>query len=171
MNPIANSFVIQLQHEIISTRKMLERVPDDKLDWKPHAKSMSLGQLSSHIADLLIFLAAIVDTQNFDFAKHYTQSPVAANAAELVARLDANYALAISKLQETNDDYLKQEWSFSMGEQPIAKMPGMGAIRAFATSHLIHHRGQLSVYLRMLDVSVPSIYGPSADENPFAAAA
>lgn len=160
-----DSLLPELERESATTRRVLERVPGDQLSWRPHAKSMSLGQLALHLASLPknIVSMALVDA--------YEPSGFAAKEAESVEQLletfDQGLAFAKEKLAGLDDAYLFQNWSMLMGGQPIMTLPRVGVLRSILLNHSYHHRGQLSVYLRLLDIAVPSIYGPSADENPF----
>lgn len=161
---LGNLFIMELTHEMISTRKMLERIPFDQFDWKPHDKSMMLGHLAKHIAELVGLIALIIDTPELNFATPKTEKTEINSTADLVALLDKNIATATAKLQSVSDESLRELWTLSNGDHTIFTLPRVGAIRTVVFSHLIHHRGQLSVYLRLLNISVPSIYGPSADE-------
>lgn len=156
-------YVQELQYEMISIQKMLERIPDDKLDWKPHERSMTLGQLAAHIAEIPGYASIIIDQPELDFAKGYTPLK-AESAAGLIKSFHEITSDAIQKLGAVSDLSMYQNWTLRNGEEVIFTIPRVGAIRSMVFSHMIHHRGQLSVYLRMLDIPVPSIYGPSADE-------
>jgi uncharacterized damage-inducible protein DinB len=161
---LAQKLIGELQFETVSARKMLERIPNDKFDWKPHEKSMTIGRLGTHIAELLGFLTKILTTENFNLGVDYV--PVhAANTEDLLKSFDEKLAGAIAQLEKTSDEALMNvTWTARMGDHVVASIPRIAAVRGFALSHFIHHRGQLSVYLRMLDIPVPSVYGPSADE-------
>ncbi|HTX41470.1 MAG TPA: DinB family protein [Acidobacteriaceae bacterium] len=154
---------LEFDEEAASTRKMLERVPEASLGWKPHEKSMTLGRLASHVADLPNRCAAIVDHDELVRPVNYT--PFAAGSAkELVERFDSASAEARRALGELGDEQLAATWTIKFGERTIASLPRAMALRRVFLDHLIHHRGQLSVYLRLLDVPVPGMYGPSADD-------
>ena len=148
------------------TRRVLERVPSDKLSWKPHAKSMSLGQLAMHIAagPGLIAGWALQDT----FAMTREPAAVATSTADVLAAHEASHANVKRVLNTIGDTGLTQMWSMSAGGKTLMTMPKGALMRTVVLNHCYHHRGQLTVYLRLLDLPVPSIYGPSADENPFA---
>lgn len=155
----------QVQHEAAQTKKMLERVPYDKADWKPHEKSMSLGRLATHVAELFGWITLTINSDELDFSK-VDYKPVQVNSTdELVQCLQKNVEEAVKALEGASDERLRGDWTLRNGEQIFFTMPRIAVIRGAALSHLIHHRGQLSVYLRMLDVSVPGMYGPSADEG------
>ena len=157
----------ELEQESQTTRRVLERVPDDRLTWKPHGKSMSLGQLALHIASMPGAIAEITQISPFPVPKF--EQPSAKSAAELVPTLDESLAKARSILQRLDDADLAKIWRVMDGDREVMALPVGAALRALMLNHWYHHRGQLSVYLRQVGVPVPSIYGPSADENPFAA--
>jgi uncharacterized damage-inducible protein DinB len=157
----------ELTQEAQTTRRVLERVPADKLGWKPHEKSMSLGQLALHVATVPGNVAQITQQSPFPLPQ-FTQ-PSATSAAELVPALDASVATAREILRSMDDAALGKIWQAVDGEREVMALPVGAVLRSIMLNHWYHHRGQLSVYLRQLGVAVPSIYGPSADENPFAA--
>lgn len=157
----------ELQQEAQTTRRVLERVPDAHLGWKPHAKSMTLGQLAMHVATTPGGVAEIA-TQPFIELPEFNQ-PAATRAADLVPALEESVAKANTLLRGMDDAALAATWKVMNGGQEVMAMPRGGVLRTIMLNHWYHHRGQLSVYLRLLGVPVPSIYGPSADENPFAA--
>ena len=162
------ALIQELEQEAQTTRRVLERVPGDKLGWKPHAKSMSLGQLAMHVATTPGGVSEVVRTSPFD-ASNFSQ-PTAASAAELLPALDQSIARAKENLRAIGDGGLGNMWRVVEGNRELTAMPVGAALRSIMLNHWYHHRGQLSVYLRELNVPVPSIYGPSADENPFAEA-
>jgi uncharacterized damage-inducible protein DinB len=165
--PLADMFIRELELEAKTTRRVLERVPDDKLTWKPHVKSMSLRQLAQHVATIPGSVSGMARLDSFDVEK-FTEPPALESTAAILAAFDASVAQAKTNLAATDDAAMMKDWSFNMGGKPIMTIPRIGVYRSILLNHLYHHRGQLSVYLRLLDVPVPSIYGPSADENPFA---
>jgi len=160
---IAQTCLAELKHESIVTRKMLERVPFDHKDWKPHEKSMSLLKLSHHVASLLVWVDRTINQDEVDLATFVSSTPTAARAADLVEEYDKNLKRAEDILSTCSDDELMKPWNMRRGEIIFFTMPKAAALRNLAMNHLIHHRGQLSVYLRLLDVPVPGAYGPSAD--------
>lgn len=162
--PIAETFLAEIEREAATTRKLLERVPEDKFDWKPHAKSMSLGGLSTHVAKLLNWGVMTIDQPEFDVANVEPNAAVASRA-ELLTTFDGLVSEARSKLAGKTDAELMAPWTLRHGSQTIFTMPKAAVLRSFVMNHMIHHRGQLSVYLRLNDVPVPSIYGPTADEQ------
>jgi uncharacterized damage-inducible protein DinB len=164
MSAIA-AMIQELEQECATTRRVLERVPSDKLAWKPHDKSMSLGVLAMHIATAPAFITdwAVQDSITFAGGK----SPEAASTADILAAHDASAVKAKGNLSAIGDAGMGKMWEMKTPDGKTAMaMPKAALLRSIALNHVYHHRGQLSVYLRLLDVPVPSIYGPSADENP-----
>ena len=162
---IKDAFIAELKHESSLTRKILERVPLDKKEWKPHEKSMTLGRLATHIAETAGWVSRIAGADEFNFAGKNFKSHVASTTDELLEIFQANFDNAVNDLNSMNDDDFQKHWKVKFGEQVMFDTPKKVALRGWAYSHLIHHRGQLSVYLRLLDVPVPGMYGPSADER------
>ena len=160
---INEAFIGELQHEAATTRKVLERIPTEVFDWKPHEKSMSMRQLAGHVADMFAWYQPTLEADELDFAKGYVE-PKPTDTEELVAMFDKNVAAAIESLQKTEDATFMQNWKLRNGEQIYFEMPKVAVLRSFVMNHIVHHRGQLSVYLRLNDIPVPGIYGPSADE-------
>ncbi len=158
----------ELDQEAQATRRLLERVPDDQLDWQPHAKSMTLGQLAMHIAMLPGGIAEISTWPSFDVAIDQPR-PNATSTAELLAALDESLTRAKTVLGGMDDNALTTPWRLVNGDQEIMAIPRAGLLRAIMLNHWYHHRGQMTVYLRELEVPLPGIYGPSADENLFGA--
>jgi len=155
----------EMDQEAKTTRRVLANVPEDKLGWKPHEKSMSLGQLSTHVATIPGNIAQIVVPDSFDVSGF--KETKLNTRAEILAALDKSVASAREILGPMDDAKMMGMWSLTMGGKPGLQMPRIAVIRAILLNHWYHHRGQLSVYLRLLNIPVPSIYGPSADENPF----
>ena len=156
----------ELEQEAHTTRRILERVPGDRLAWKPHDRSMSLGQLALHIATVPGAIAEISQISPFPVPKF--EQPSATSAAELIPALDQSLAKARTILRTLNDADLAKTWRVVDGDREVMALPVGAVLRSIMLNHWYHHRGQLSVYLRQVGVPVPSIYGPSADENPFA---
>ena len=163
---MSSPFIDELVREGITTRRVLERVPQDKLAWKPHAKSMSLGQLALHVAQTPGAVAQLI-TENECEVPQFTQSE-AKSGAEILSALDQSVSGAKAKLESWDDARMMAEWKLRSGPKTIMALPRVAMVRSIMLNHWYHHRGQLLVYLRLLDVPVPSVYGPSADENPFA---
>lgn len=157
----------ELEQEAATTRRVLERVPQSKLTWKPHAKSMSLGQLALHVATMPGTIATI--SQQSPFPLPSFVQPAAEDAAALPGVLDGSMATARRILGAMDEAALDKTWAVVRDGQEVMALPVGALLRTLMLNHWYHHRGQLSVYLRELDVPLPSIYGPTADENPFAA--
>jgi uncharacterized damage-inducible protein DinB len=162
--PIVDALVPEFDHEMATTRKLLERVPDDKLDWKPHVKSMSLGDLATHVANIVWWGEVTLDQPEFN-AEGQPARARAANRAELLDTFDTNVKATRASLAGKSDGELLAPWSLKNGKHTFFTMPKAAVWRSFVMNHLVHHRAQLSVYLRMNDVPLPSMYGPSADER------
>jgi len=165
---IIDGLLAELEQEAATTRRVLERIPQEHLSWRPHPKSMSLGQLALHVAVVpgLVAENAAVDTMPRRPAFIH---PEAATAAELVPALTESVAKAKKALGGFDDAKMAATWRLQDNGKDILVMPRVAFIRAIMLNHWYHHRGQLLVYLRLLNLSVPSVYGPTADENPFAA--
>ena len=159
------AFIAELKHESSLTKKMLERVPLEKAGWKPHEKSMTLGRLATHIAENFRWISDIKNIDDFDFAANPFKSYTAASQEELINIFQTNLDSAINDLSQMEDEDFNKTWTVRAGEKIMYNTPKKVAIRGWAFSHHIHHRGQLSVYLRLLDIAVPGMYGPSADER------
>jgi len=156
----------EFDNEMATTRKVLERVPDDKLGWKPHDKSMSMAKLATHLATLGGFVPPILGQDSFDL-KDAPPNPDLGSHQEMVSTFDKRTAEARKFLAGAMDEQLMKPWSLKVDGKTLFTAPRVAILRGFFMNHSIHHRGQLSVYLRLNNVPVPSIYGPSADENPF----
>lgn len=163
---MSSPYIDELTREAETTRRVLERVPQDKLGWKPHVKSMSLGQLALHVAQTPGTVAQLI-TETECEVPQFTQ-PEAKSRAELLTALDHSVSTAKAKLEGWDDAGMMTEWKLRRGSKTLMALPRVGMVRSIMLNHWYHHRGQLLVYLRLLDVPVPSVYGPSADENPFA---
>lgn len=160
MDPV----LAELAHEAATTRRLLERVPERHLAWTPHEKSMTLGRLATHIAELPGWVGTIVEKDEYDIGASGYTPPVIDRVAEIVAMFDRNVAAATEAFRRQSNERLLAKWQLKKKGQLVVEMPRMGMIRSFLMNHLIHHRGQLSVYLRLQNVPLPSIYGPTADE-------
>jgi len=157
----------EFENEAVTTRRVLERVPTDKLEWRPHPKSMSLGVLALHVAASPGVICGWAAEDITQFKGDPTPTP--ASTEEILAAHDQSVTASKAILGKIGDAGMEQMWTAKAGDKTLMAMPKGSLVRAIVMNHWIHHRGQLSVYLRLLDVPVPSIYGPSADENPFAA--
>lgn len=162
---INQGIINEFTHESAQTRKMLERVPFEKHDYKPHEKSMSLGSLASHVAQLAGWVSMVIHTEELDLASGDNKRYQPKDNAELLAYYDDNVAKAMEALQGAEREHMLKPWSLRMGDHVIFTMPRVAVLRSFAFNHMVHHRGQLSVYLRLNNVAVPGMYGPSADEQ------
>ncbi len=162
---LATAFLAELDNEAKTTRACLERVPLDKYDWKPHEKSMSFGRLAVHCAEMFGWTNWALTQDELDFSTADMTPFVPKTTEELLTFFDDHIAKAKSILGDTSDETFMTDWTMRNGEQIYMKMPKVAVMRSMVLNHIIHHRGQLSVYLRMNDVPVPSIYGPSADEG------
>jgi predicted dithiol-disulfide oxidoreductase (DUF899 family)/uncharacterized damage-inducible protein DinB len=158
----------EFQEEVKTTRRILERVPADKLTWRPHAKSMTLGQLAIHIASVPGALATLAQGDGLDVSQANFVPPQPKDTLEILTAFEASVEQAESQLKGMSDDKAQGTWILKRGDTEISKQPRIGVLRTIMLNHWYHHRGQLSVYLRLLDVPVPVVYGPSADESPFA---
>ena len=157
----------ELDHEAKTTRAVLRAVPFDRYDWKPHEKSMSLGALAFHVAQLPGWGGATLNTGDTDFTT-MARPPKPASSEELLALYDKGVESLRSALKATTqDDLVTKSYTMRAGDKVFLTAPRVVYVRSIVLNHAIHHRGQLSVYLRLLDVPVPAIYGPSADENPW----
>ena len=166
---ISESMLPEFDHEVAGVRKTLERVPEDKLDWKPHPKSGSMGWLAGHLANLPTWAVLTVERDELDLlpgGKPLDQPPAPADSADLVATLDRNAAAARAAIAGAGDADLLRPWSLLQNGVTLMTMPKVAVLRGFVFNHLIHHRAQIGVYLRLNDVAVPALYGPSADEAP-----
>ena len=171
---LSQSLLAELEHEAAATRKTLERVPEDKLEWKPHPKSTTMIALASHLASLLTWAQRTIDNDSVDVMPPGAPPPrpkVLASRAEVLAAFDKNLADARAAIARASDGELQAPWTFLIGGKTMFTLPRIAVLRSFILSHTIHHRAQLGVYLRMNDVAVPSIYGPSADEGLFGTSA
>ncbi len=158
-------FLAELEHEAANTRKVLERIPADKAEFTPHPKSFTLGKLATHLADMHSWIAVTVNTTELDFASGNYVPEALTTAEALTAVFDKHVADGKTALASTNDEALSQPWTLRNGEHHIFTMPRSACLRSFVFNHIVHHRAQLVVYLRLLDVPVPGLYGPSADER------
>jgi uncharacterized damage-inducible protein DinB len=162
---IKDAFIAELKHESSLTRKMLEKVPLEKKDWKPHEKSMTLGRLATHVAEIPHWISRIITIDDWDFAAQGFSSHTAASQTELINIFQEKLNKAMADLETMNDEDFNKIWVVRSGDKMRNELSKKIAIRGWGFSHLIHHRGQLSVYLRLLEVPVPGMYGPSADEK------
>lgn len=163
---LTQALIEELTQEAAATRRLLERVPEDKVSWKPHPKSMSLGQLALHVAIVPRGIAQLLTEPVTELPT--VPRPEATSVAELLSALDDSIAFATAKLSSWGDAGLETVWKMTRKGETLLEMPRIGMVRALMFSHVFHHRGQLTVYLRLLDVPLPPVYGATADETPFA---
>ena len=166
MNPMIDPLIAELNIEATTTRRVLERVPAEHLGWRPHPKSFTLGELALHVAQIPGQLSQLLDPDTVEVFP-FVQAE-ATNTAQLGTALDESIAVATEMLNRITPERAMATWVMTAGGNPIITAPRIGLVRALMFNHWYHHRGQLLVYLRLLDVAVPSVYGPTADENPFA---
>ena len=164
VEPIVSEF----REEVATTRRALERVPADKLEWRPHPKSMTLGQLASHIAVIPGNLSRIIQQESFDVLQGNFVPPQPKNVQEILAAFEQSVREGEQGLLNLSDERARGIWRLMRGERELLHRPRVEIVRMIMLNHWYHHRGQLSVYLRLLNVPVPVTYGPSADESPFA---
>jgi len=162
---VSKELIAELQNEAAGTRKMLERVDLSKSSWKPHEKSMTLGRLATHIAELPHWINDILEADHYDFATAKFKPSVASDSAELIRLFDEYLNRAVHALENCTDQSLNGSWKVSHGERVTYTASKKDSIRHWTMNHIVHHRGQLSVYLRLLNIPVPGMYGPSADEK------
>ena len=166
---LANALLPEFDNEMANTRKTLERVPDEKFDWKPHQKSTPMGGLVTHLANLPSWGSLAVGSDSFDMAPGGVpvRTTPCNSTQEALETFDKNVTAAREAIAGASDEELFRPWALLAGGNTLLTMPKIAVLRNFVMNHTIHHRAQLGVYLRLNDLPVPSIYGPSADENPF----
>ncbi len=162
---IAEGFAVEFSREAAATRKFLERFEAEHADWKPHEKSMSMSRLASHVVECPDWGVSMLDADHYDFASGDYQPGQWKTAAELVENHDRIGAGFLKHLEGKSDEFMRQNWRLLHGGKVLMEMTREAAVREFILSHGIHHRGQLSVYYRLVGIPVPGPYGPSADER------
>jgi uncharacterized damage-inducible protein DinB len=168
--PLNQALLPEFDLEMANTRKTLERVPEDKFGWKPHEKSFSMGALATHLATIPSWGSLTIQRDSIDIAPEGEPPPKTEQAKslkDLLERFDRSVAATRDALASASDEDLLKPWTLLKGGKVVFAVPRVAALRSFIMNHNIHHRAQLGVYLRLNDVAVPSIYGPSADESPF----
>ena len=161
---LCETLAAEMRQEAKTTRRILERVPEASFDWKPHEKSMSLGRLAAHVAELPELIIPALTQEEFDFASGQFKPFEPRSTAGLLEKFDRNIGAAAELLEKQPDDRMGERWRLRSGDHVLFEMPRAAVVRFVGLNHVVHHRGQLSVYLRLLGVPLPSIYGPSADE-------
>ena len=166
---LSNALLPEFDYEMANARKTLERVPDDRFDWKPHDKSFAMGGLASHLANLPSWGTIAIGSDSFDLAPggEVVKTPALGSTQDVLAVFDENVAKTRAAIAGASDAELFKHWTLMSNGKTVMTLPKIAVLRSFVMNHLIHHRAQLGVYLRLNDIPVPSIYGPSADENPF----
>lgn len=157
----------EFDHEMAIARTLIERVPEDRLTWRPHPKSYTLGELTQHVGNISTWVSNMLGEASYDLASSTTRArrePLTTRA-ELLAQFDRNTEAARARIAATSDAELMQPWSLIQDGKALMTLPRIAVLRSFLMNHVIHHRGQLSVYLRLLEVPVPGAYGPTADER------
>ena len=162
--PLKDALLVEYDHETATTRKLLERIPDDKLAYVPHSRSMALGSLATHLATIPLWADAVLNGVSFDLDAMPPRPDAKATSAEILRTFDETCSRVRSWMDRT-DAELVAPWTLKRGGTEMFTLPRVAAFRTFVLNHLIHHRGQLSVYLRLNDLPVPAMYGPSADEG------
>ncbi len=168
--PINQALLGEFDQEMANTRKTLERVPEDKFSWKPHAKSGTMIWLAGHVAHLPGWAKETLERDSLDVAppgQPAAQPEVPKSRKELLELFDRSVAAGRAALSKASDEHLTKPWTLLAGGKTVFTMPRIVVFRSFVMNHLIHHRAQLGVYLRLNDIAVPAIYGPSADEGSF----
>ena len=168
---IAQSLLAEFDQEMANTRRTLERLPEDKLDWQPDPKSMSMARLAAHVAEMPSWASLTLQTDELDFAAGGYTPAVAKSRDHLLQLADENAKAAREAIATATDADFMKPWTLRSGSQIFFTMPKIAVIRSMVMNHIIHHRGQLTVYYRMNAVPVPALYGPSADEPGFTSAA
>jgi uncharacterized damage-inducible protein DinB len=161
---IGDLLLPEFDHEMQSSRKVLERLPESKYGWKPHPKSMSMGALGTHVANLVTWANRAIEKNEHDVGRPGSAIE-AGSRGELLALFDRNVAAARQAIAGASDEMLEELWTFRIGGKPVFTLPRHVVVRSACMNHIVHHRAQLCVYLRLNDVPVPAIYGPSADEE------
>lgn len=162
---LAQAFLPEFDHEMANTRRMLERVPNDKLEYTPHPKSKSMAWLANHVATIPEWVPFVIDCDSLDLAAVPPRPPLPTSREQLLSIFDAAVAAAREKLSGASDERLLAPWRLTMGEQVILELPRASVYRTVIMNHLIHHRAQLTIFFRLNDVPLPALYGPSADEQ------
>lgn len=161
---IKKAILIELEREKENTKRVISRLVNDKFGYKPHEKSMTMGELASHIVELHNWVGFVLTKDTFDFHTDY-QPLKLTSVDELLQKLENDFEKNKAIVEQMNEEVVFENWTLKAGDHVIVSLPKTGALRFIVTNHLIHHRGQLTVYMRMLDIPLPGIYGPTADEQ------
>jgi uncharacterized damage-inducible protein DinB len=162
--PERDSLLPEFDQETAATRRVLERVPDAALGWRPHAKSFNMGELATHLSRLPHWGTLILKQNSYDLATSGVRAQALPSVAAILEQFDTNVREVRTTLVEMTDGQLLQPWTLRRGDRVVMSVPKISAVRGFVVRHLVHHRGQMTVYLRMNDVPLPPLYGPTADE-------
>lgn len=162
--PISQMLLPEFDEEMKNTRKILERVPEDKLDYKPHEKSMSLGRLAGHVAELPNWVKNTIELEVLTISPGQYQPYIVTSREEMLETFDKNVAEAHDLIAGASDETWAKTWTLQFGDRTVFSMPRAAVLRSMVLSHMIHHRAQLGVYLRLNEIEIPGMYGPSADE-------
>lgn len=162
---IYESFLDELKEESGKTRKLLERVPEKSFDWKPHEKSFTLVRIASHVAELPGWVSFILDSDEIDFGKYKYTPPEISKTSDLLKVHDECVEKAVKSLEKASDEDFSKIWMMKYNEKVLLSNPKYNVLRDFSYNHLYHHRGQLTVYLRLLDIPLSPVFGPTADEQ------
>lgn len=165
--PMIDSILAELNHEAANTRRLLERVPEDRLDFRPHEKSMTLQHLAGHLAEIPGWAGPTLGADELDFAAGNYETFLPKNREELLAAHDRAVETFRRHAEGMSDEQMMATWTLRNGDDVLMQQPRVVAVRGFILNHALHHRGQLTVYLRLLDVPLPALYGNSADESAF----
>lgn len=164
---MSDTVLMQFDQVVMGTRQHLESIPDDELGWKPHEKSFSIGELGSHLANIPGWVMATLGQDELDMnppdGEGAENQPEYGSSAEMVAALDASVAAAREMIESTSDETFRSNWTLLNGGEVLFSMPKIAVVRMFVMDHMIHHRGQLTVYLRLLDIPLKQTFGPTAD--------
>ncbi|RMF65632.1 MAG: hypothetical protein D6743_07715 [Calditrichaeota bacterium] len=163
---IKDALLAELEQEAGATRRVLEQIPEEKLDWRPHEKSMSLGQLAFHVARIPGGISALLAGETLDVSEANFTTPQPGSRAEILSALDEGISAAKDVLGGLDDARAASTWTLTRGSETLLSMPKVSLARSLLLNHWYHHRGQLTVYLRLLNIPVPAVYGRSADEDP-----
>ena len=155
----------EIQHEAKSTQRMLERLDATSFKFKPHERSTEMGKLARHIAEIPAWITVALTTPEFDLANRPLNTAEVSSTEEVLKTHTDNVAAAIKAIENASDEEMLAEWTLRRGDHVILKMPRVAVVRNMAMNHMVHHRGQLSVYMRLNNIPVPGVYGPSADEQ------
>ncbi len=164
--PIGQGLLNEFENESALTRRCLERIPEDKFDYKPHEKNLTMVALASHIVDMPEWGTQTLDTPEMDIDPETYKPWIAESTADLLAKWDEHADGLKKRLARSTDEEMMVPWALKMGGQEVFRLPRVAVLRSMIFNHMIHHRAQLTLYFRLLDLSVPAIYGPSADEQP-----